>query len=381
MDSRQYLSFDTSILYRASQKHFDRIFARFGLGYGQSLFLTYIYENEGVAMSKLADLGNFDKGTITHSINKLTELGFVEVRASDSDKRVKNLYTTSKCQEVINFIYLERQKWWDRLFQKVEKEDMEKYFEVSNIIKEEALNAENEIEKENHLRIFGIQKLTLLDYPGKLATILFTGGCNFRCPFCHNKSLVFLDEDNSELNGEDILELLNKRQGLIDGVVISGGEPLIQEGLVTYLRKIKDMGFKIKLDTNGLLSEKLAYLIDEGLIDYVAMDIKNSPEKYAMTAGVQEVDLNEIKKSIELLKNSAIDYEFRTTIVDELHDVEDIAKIAMLIKGAKHYYLQKYRDSEGVIKKGYHAPSNDKLNEMLKVALKYVETAEIRGED
>ena len=258
---------------------------------------------------------------------------------------------------------------------------MEKYFEVSNIIKEEALNAENEIEKENHLRIFGIQKLTLLDYPGKLATILFTGGCNFRCPFCHNKSLVFLDEDNSELNGEDILELLNKRQGLIDGVVISGGEPLIQEGLVTYLRKIKDMGFKIKLDTNGLLSEKLAYLIDEGLIDYVAMDIKNSPEKYAMTAGVQEVDLNEIKKSIELLKNRAIDYEFRTTIVDELHDVEDIAKIAMLIKGAKHYYLQKYRDSEGVIKKGYHAPSNDKLKKMLKVALKYVETAEIRGED
>ena len=381
MDTRQYLSQDTSILYRAAQKHFDRIFNDIGLGYGQSLFLIYIYENEGTAMSKLADLGNFDKGTITHSVNKLLELGYVEVKAGESDKRVKNLYTTAKCQEVITKIYDERQKWWEHLFSDIASEDVDKYLEVSKIITEKAQKEMIETSCEDRLRIFGLQKLTLLDYPGKLASILFTGGCNLRCPFCHNKSLVFLDEDASELDGEDIMELLKKRKGIIDGVVISGGEPLIQEGLENYLRQIKNIGLKVKLDTNGILCEKLEKLIREHLVDYVAMDVKNSAEKYALTAGVQSVDLGAIERSIELLKTSDIDYEFRTTIIDELHEVEDIDKIAQKLKGAKHYYLQKYRESEGVIKKGFRTPSDEKLRAMLEVAQKYVKNAEIRGED
>ena len=379
MDTRQYLSQDTSILYRAAQKHFDRIFNDIGLGYGQVLFLIYIYENEGIAMSKLADLGNFDKGTITHSVNRLVDMEYVRVETNASDRRVKKLYTTAKSQKIITRIYNERQKWWEHLFAGIDSEDVDKYLAVSKIITEKAQNEMNETVEDDHLRIFGIQKLTLLDYPGQLATILFTGGCNFRCPYCHNRSLVFLDEDACELDGKEILELLQKRRGLIDGVVISGGEPLLQEGLKAYLQKIKALGFKVKLDTNGLLYEKLKELIEDGLIDYVAMDIKNSQDKYAKTAGVDILDLKKIDQSIDLLINSQIDYEFRTTVVDEFHEVSDIEKIARRLKGAKHYYLQSYRESDNVIKKGLHAPSEAKLKLMLEKAQQYIPSAMLRG--
>jgi len=194
-----------------------------------------------------------------------------------------------------------------------------------------------------------LQKTTMIDYPGKMACTIFTKGCDFRCPFCHNSSLV-LDEDNeNEVLEADILSFLEKRKKLLDGVCISGGEPLLQKDLVEFLGKIKAMGYLIKLDTNGNSPKKLQELISKKLIDYVAMDIKNSPENYGKAIGIKVFDIKNVNESIAILKSNQLPYELRTTIVKGIHQIEDFQSIGKWIHGAQNYYLQNYEDSGNVI--------------------------------
>ena len=229
------------------------------------------------------------------------------------------------------------------------------------------------------MKIYGLQKLTLLDYPGKTACTVFTGGCNFRCPFCHNALLV-TDIDNSDTYTEDeILSFLSTRQGLLDGVCITGGEPLINSDIVEFIKKIKELGYKVKLDTNGTFPEKLLELLENSLIDYVAMDIKNSKEKYAQTAGITNIFISDVERSINILKSSDIEYEFRTTVVKEFHKTEDIEKIANWIRGAKSYFLQNFEDSGNLIGENLNPVSKDTLEEMRGRANVFVENTQIRG--
>lgn len=229
------------------------------------------------------------------------------------------------------------------------------------------------------MKIYGLQKLTLLDYPEKTACTIFTGGCNFRCPFCHNALLVTDIDDAKTYSEEEILDFLSKRRGLLDGVCITGGEPLINSDIADFIRKIKDLGYKVKLDTNGTFPKRLKELIDNRLVDYVAMDIKNSKEKYGKTAGMKNVSLSDIEKSINLLKLSGIDYEFRTTVVKELHTEEDISRIAEWIKDAKRYFLQNFEDSGNLIGENLSAVSKDVLERMKSSAKAFVENTQIRG--
>lgn len=205
------------------------------------------------------------------------------------------------------------------------------------------------------MKISGIQKLTLLDYPEHMAATIFTSGCNMRCPFCHNSSLVNIDKNAIFIDENDILGFLKKRVGILDGVCITGGEPLLQPDLIEFIKKIKELGFKVKLDTNGYLFEKLKEILDLNLVDYVAMDIKNSLTKYPLTTGLDSMIIDNISKSIELLKSSNIDYEFRTTIVKELHNEDDIKDIANMLQGCKKYFLQQFEDTPYNLKQGYSA--------------------------
>lgn len=209
------------------------------------------------------------------------------------------------------------------------------------------------------MHIGGFQKMTMLDFPGKVACTIFTYGCNFRCPFCHNASLV---TDAPEFFSEDeVLSYLSKRAGILDGVCISGGEPLLQKDIFEFIKKVKDKGLLVKLDTNGAFPDKLKYSIDEGLVDYVAMDIKNSKEKYGSTVGVDDFDITPIEKSVEILLSGKIDFEFRTTITRELHTEDDIRKIVSWIKGAPKYFLQNFENTGNLIKDGFHAHDIDTL--------------------
>ena len=227
--------------------------------------------------------------------------------------------------------------------------------------------------------ILGFQKLTLLDYPNKVAATVFTGGCNFRCPFCHNASLVTKIEPQTSYNENDVLAYIRSRKGLLDGVCITGGEPLIQKDLKNFIIEIKKAGFAVKLDTNGSFPDKLKELVAENLIDYVAMDVKNSPEKYGETAGLSNFDLSPIKESVEFLKTNAVDYEFRTTIVKEYHTLNDVIAIAEFIKGAKRYFLQNFVDSGNLISSGLHSVPVETLTEMKDAAQSVLGNAQVRG--
>lgn len=225
----------------------------------------------------------------------------------------------------------------------------------------------------------GFQKLTLLDFPGKVACTLFLAGCNFRCPFCHNASLV-TDIDNSiTYSDEEILKYLKKRVGVLEGVCITGGEPLLNKDLEEFLIKVKALGYPIKLDTNGYFPDRLKSLIDKKLVDYVAMDIKNCKEKYALTVGVDNLDISPVLKSVELLKSDLLDYEFRTTIVKEFHTIDDILKMGEWIKGAKRHYLQNFVDSGNLIQDGLSEIDKDTLEKMKEILSNFVTNAEIRG--
>lgn len=197
--------------------------------------------------------------------------------------------------------------------------------------------------------INGLQKLSLLDYPGKLAATVFTGGCNLRCPFCHNASLVLRPNECERISEEELLSFLEKRRGILDGVCITGGEPLMQEGLDNFIVKVRKLGFLVKLDTNGTFPERLSSLIGRSLVDYVAMDIKNSFEKYPLTVGIPDFSPAPIFESAALLINGSLPYEFRTTLVRAFHTEADIESIGRAIKGAKNYFLQNFEDSGDLV--------------------------------
>ncbi len=226
--------------------------------------------------------------------------------------------------------------------------------------------------------IKGFQKLTLLDYPGKVACTVFTGGCNFRCPFCHNALLV-TEMDDIEYTEKEIFQHLERRKGVIEGVAVTGGEPLLQKDIERFLYELRCAGVSVKLDTNGSFPEKLKDILDLGLVDYVAMDIKNSKEKYALTIGLQSFDISTVEESIELLRNSEVDYEFRTTVTSDFHTVEDMRSIAQWLQGSPKYFLQNFVDSGMLIDSTCKGVSKSEMQEMLCAVREFIPTAELRG--
>jgi len=239
----------------------------------------------------------------------------------------------------------------------------------------------------NVMLIQGLQKLTLLDYPEKVACTIFTGGCNFRCPFCHNASLVvdrgniqpITSRKNGEYSEEEIIEFLKKRKGILDGVCVTGGEPLLQKNLEEFIGRIKELGFLVKLDTNGSFPERLKALAGRGLIDYVAMDIKNSREKYGDTIGIEGYDTAPVEESVRFLMEGGIPYEFRTTVVKEFHDQVSIRAIGEWISGATKYYLQQFVDSGDVICPGLHACEPEELAAWREILRPFAGQVEVRG--
>ncbi len=229
------------------------------------------------------------------------------------------------------------------------------------------------------MKFSGFQKLTLLDYPEHTACTVFTYGCNFRCPFCHNALLVTQNECLEEYDSEEVLAYLKKRAGILDGICITGGEPTLADGLFDFMRKVKETGMNIKLDTNGSNPDILIAAIEDGLCDYVAMDIKNSKELYGKTAGCQSLSIEPIEKSVSYLLSGKVDYEFRTTIVSELHSVESIENIAKWIQGAKRYFLQNFVDSGNLIENNLHAHKPETLEAMRISASKYIDFVGVRG--
>ncbi|WP_312612193.1 anaerobic ribonucleoside-triphosphate reductase activating protein [Oscillibacter sp.] len=228
----------------------------------------------------------------------------------------------------------------------------------------------------------GLQTLSLVDFPGKVAATVFTGGCNLRCPYCHNARLVTAPAETRErYEDREILEFLSSRRGLLDGVVLSGGEPLLHEGLSDFAARVKTMGFAVKLDTNGCYPQRLRALLETGCIDYVAMDIKNSLPKYPLTVGVTGFDAAPVEESAALLMGGPTDYEFRTTLVRELHTRADLLYIARWVEGARRYFLQSFTDSGELIGSGLHGFSPDEMHSFAEIVRPYFGEVSLRSVD
>ena len=232
------------------------------------------------------------------------------------------------------------------------------------------------------MQIHGLQKLTLLDYPGHMAATVFTGGCNFRCPYCHNSELVLRPESVPMIREAEVFAFLKARAKMLEAVCVTGGEPTLQKDLPEFLVKVRSLGYRVKLDSNGQAPSVLAGLLQNKLVDYVAMDIKNCRERYGETIGVPNFRTDAVEASVQLLMRSGIQYEFRTTVCKELHDTESIKRIGEWIAGARHYYLQPYRESDQVMHKGvFHAPEREELIAWKELLAKTISAVDIRGLD
>jgi len=229
------------------------------------------------------------------------------------------------------------------------------------------------------MNIGGIQRLSLLDYPDKTCCTIFTVGCNYRCPFCHNASIVENKLSEKGVLQDEVMDFLKRRLGILDGVCITGGEPLLQDQLENFIREIKALGFLVKLDTNGSLPKKLKQLIETGLVDYVAMDIKNSPDSYGQTIGINNYNLDLIKESVDLLLSNIVPYEFRTTVVRQLHTSKDMLAIAQWLKGAEHYYLQNFVDSGDILEGGLSGFSREEMQAFQELIRPKIPSVELRG--
>ena len=230
------------------------------------------------------------------------------------------------------------------------------------------------------MKLYGMEKLSLVDFDGKITCTIFTGGCNFACPFCHNSSLVLNPTLNQELPFQEVIDYLTLRRKMVDAVCITGGEPTLYPDLKDYFKIFKDMGFITKLDTNGTNPKMIKELVEEGLVDYVAMDVKNSFASYFKTIGVESTRLLEkVKESINYLLEGHVDYEFRTTIVDELHSYEDIAQLTQMLKGAKRYYLQKFKASEYCIRQGLHEVKIEDAKRFVETLKENISDVNLRG--
>lgn len=367
-----------SILYRNTQKFFDRVLIPYDIGSGQLIFLLCINENEGMTMQEVTKISEVDKGTTTKSIQRLIEQGYVQMKVDEKDHRVRRLYTTKKAADIMNMIYDYRTQLRNTLAQDIDFTTFEEMLaKACENTKDEGLYESEHIS----LKIGEVQNMSLIDYPNKMACTIYTSGCNFKCPFCNKRDLVFIPENNEYLNVDEVMEYLKKRNRLLDGICLSGGEPLLQEDLEKLIRKAKRLGYAIKIDTNGYYPERLKELVDKKLVNYVALDIKNTKEKYAGTAGVniENFDIKPIEESLKFLKNSKVEYECRTTVIKELHTKEDLIQIAKWLKPIDKFYLQQYEDSESNIQRGFTAYSIEEMIEFRDEIRKIIPNTELRG--
>ncbi|HKM03790.1 MAG TPA: anaerobic ribonucleoside-triphosphate reductase activating protein [Lachnospiraceae bacterium] len=231
------------------------------------------------------------------------------------------------------------------------------------------------------MEIHGLNKTTLLDYPGHVAATLFTGGCNFRCPFCHNKDLVLSPSSQPIISLDEVFSFLEKRKNILTGVCITGGEPTLQKDLPEFIRDIKALGYLVKLDTNGYRPDILKSLVSDHLLDYVAMDIKTSPANYSIVTGLSSMDVSKIMESVSFLMSGSVTYEFRTTVVKELHKSSDFEEISTWLTGCRSYYLQSFKDSENVISPGFTCYDKEDLLGFIKMISNKIPHVFLRGVD
>lgn len=340
MDTHTDLLLDLNILARATQKYYDRQLQAYDLSYAQLPVLLMIYESEGITANQIVNQGQYDKGTVTKNVQKLEALGYIEAAASVTDKRVRHLYTTDRAKTVIAGIYAIRRDWWNHLMASIPRDQAEQFMTQTRNLVNSAIEASNT--ESAPLLFYRMDSLSATAWPGKLALVLHTAGCNFRCPGCADRACVMLPEDASILDLDQIRSQVEERKSFIDGVVIAGGEPFLQSGLLPFLRELKATGIPVRIETNGTFPEKLEQCLKEGLADEISLQIRNVPSRYAASAGLKEFDIRPLQKSMQLLEQWDIPWEAVTELDDRYFSDSDPDELAAWLKNARHIHIRNH---------------------------------------
>ena len=374
MEKQNDLLMDSSILYRSTQKYYDKMLQNLKLTYAQLPILIQIYENEGISLQEIAHIGGYDKGTVTKNVQKLNALGYIAIMPNLKDKRAKELYTTALAKENIAEIYGIRWNWWHHITQDLSQKEIDIFSKFYQTMSNHA-RTYADLEQLD-LQFYEFKPLSLAEYDNHLACCLYTSGCNLKCPHCTNPDLVYLKADTYPVGKEYLTKYLEDNCNKLDGVYISGGEPLMNENIFPFLSYLKKLNYEVKIHTNGMFVNHLKKAIHEHLIDYVSLDIKNCPSKYSFSCGVHDIDLSSVKESIRILKENLIDYDVFLRIHKDEIDYESINELADFLIGVKKivmvpysYPLQNYKFD----------PSKEVMFEYYQILRKKIDWVELRG--
>ena len=375
--NNNYLDIESSVLYRCNQKYYDKVLGDFGIGYSQFVFLTTIFENEGILMNELAMNGSYDKGTVTKSIAKLVESEYVRIVDSKRDKRSKELYTTQKANAIMPKLYAIRQEWLNYLSGDVSEEELNTCNEIMNKVLNKARKYSNTDLPIDSIKFYKFDKLNMNVYKGKASAALYVGACNFRCLNCNRKDLVFLSPDQKAISASEVLGYLYDHKKFLDAVVVSGGEPLLNDNLADFLKSIKNMNLLVKLETNGSNFERLKEIIDKELVDYVSMSIKNTPKLYPSTIGSVTYDLTSIENSINYLKENKCEYEFVLSLSKQANSKTDYEELGKLVEGAEKLLLKNCTDNTNCINDNLVPLSDNEFEKARVILSEHVKNIEV----
>ncbi len=375
MNQLKDLLLDLSILYRSTQKYYDRQLQDINLTYAQLPILILIYENEGLSLQDVALKGDYDKGTVSKNVRHLQNQAYIRVQPSAKDKRNKELYTTSEAKAIMSKVYEIRRDWWKHLIKNIDEEDLNRFLPMYQAMTKNASTYKDA--QPYFIHFYDWQKVSLSAYPDQVSTILRVGGCNFRCPQCIQSNLVYVNENQEEIPIEDVYAYLNKRKDVLQAVCISGGEPLMNKNLHLFLSKVKSMGFKVKLSTNGSYPERLKQYVEKGLIDYVELAIKNSPKMYGKTIGMVDYDFTPIRQSVDYVLSGSVDYAFKISLTKEFHSLETVKELAQWIDGAKKIIVDTNVDARKTIQRGVHPMDTETFEQAIQIFQQHVQIVEI----
>lgn len=377
MDKQSDLLMNLSVLYRSTQKYYDRMLQSIQLTYAQLPILIMIFEQEGISSNEIVNHGVYDKGTISKTVKHLEEHGFIQSVKSEEDKRNKKLYTTDYAKQIMSMVYDIRRDWWHHLIADVDEENFE-YFLKS--YEQMAKNARAYADSQpTDIHFFHWQKVSLSAYKDCVSTVLFTAGDNFRCPYYTHPELVFVQEDMEEVPLDQIKEYLEERKGILDAVCIEGGEPLMNAKLEYFLSYVKELGYKTKVRTNGSFPDRLKKYVKQGLLDFVSLDIKNGPKDYSPSVGMSGFDIKPIRQSIQFLIQDPVDYQVEVQLVKGFHTKKSIAQMAKWIKGIKKVVVHTELDGTQTIVSGLEPLDRDQQQECIEELKKVIPVVEVEA--
>ena len=374
MSKQNDLLMDSSILYRSTQKYYDKMLQNLKLTYAQLPILIHIYENEGASLQDIARAGGYDKGTVTKNVQKLHSLGYVNILSNLKDKRAKEIYTTSLAKKHISEIYGIRRDWWHHITQDLDSEQIQVFSDFYQTLSNHARTYADL--EQTDLQFYKFKPLSLTDFDGYLSCSLYTGGCNFKCPHCTDPSLVYLKEDMHPVLTDEIKAYLQKQRNKIEGVYISGGEPLMHENIIHFLRYLKSLNYKVKIHTNGMYYDTLKNIINLHLVDYVSIDIKNCLSKYGKSCGVDDIDVTNIQNSISFLKQNLVDYEILIRVNRDDFDLDSFKELGICLKGIKKVLLVPFSYGNTDFSMD---PTKEEMNKYYVVLKETIHDVEVRG--